>query len=81
MKTRIHAALIAASAVLLAACASHGGMRDRGPEAYQPTERVVDDVAYVATVERVARRRGVTVHWFNPPTKRVAGEARTAGSQ
>jgi hypothetical protein len=32
---------------------------------------VVDDAAYVAQVEQLARARGVSVRWVNPPQKRV----------
>lgn len=32
--------------------------------------RLEDDAAYVAHVERTARRRGITVHWVHKPVKR-----------
>ena len=32
--------------------------------------RIEDDDAYVAYVERTARRRGITVHWVHKPVKR-----------
>ncbi len=35
---------------------------------YSP--RLEDDAAYVAYVERTARRRGITVHWVHRPVKR-----------
>lgn len=35
---------------------------------YQP--RIEEDRAYVAYVESVARRRGVTVRWVHKPVKR-----------
>jgi hypothetical protein len=34
----------------------------------------VDDQAYIAQVERTARDRGVSVHWVNPPQKRVTNQ-------
>lgn len=84
MRTSHQAALIAASAVLLTACASSGGMASSQPaSSYHPPEKVTRDERYVAMVERVARRRGVKVHWINPPTRRVdaAGQADEAGDQ
>lgn len=36
------------------------------------TMRTVQDAQYVAKVERIARIRGVQVHWVHPPVKRVA---------
>src|SRR5690606_21495384 len=71
MKRNISAVLVAASALLLAACASGGGTTRAAPQAYLGSEKVVENAEYVAMVERVARRRGVNVHWFNPPTVRV----------
>lgn len=50
-----------ASLAMLAGCASGGASlatRERG---------VQTDVAYVARVESMARRRGVAVRWVNPP--------------
>ncbi|GGK10268.1 hypothetical protein [Luteimonas terricola] len=80
MKTRTQAALIATSAVLLAACASGGGMASKAaPQPYQAPDHVVQDAEYVAIVERVARRRGVSVRWFNPPTKRVGADSDSDG--
>lgn len=32
---------------------------------------IVQDVVYVEQVERMARSRGVSVHWVNPPIRRV----------
>lgn len=32
--------------------------------------RIEDDAAYVAYVERTARRRGITVHWVHKPVRR-----------
>ena len=33
--------------------------------------QIVDDAAYIAQVEHMARSRGVSVHWVNPPQKRL----------
>lgn len=51
--------LIAASALVLSACAS-------APEPRSPT---VVDQDYVGTVEAHARQAGVDVVWINPPRK------------
>lgn len=82
MKTIHLAALSASSALLLTACASSGGMAS-APSQYESghsQEKVVQDAQYVAYVERVARRRGVQVHWIHPPVKRVAVADVDAGS-
>ncbi len=39
---------------------------------YDP--RIVENAEYVAYVEQVARRRGVTVRWVNKPVKRHVDE-------
>ncbi|WP_132999299.1 hypothetical protein [Luteimonas arsenica] len=84
MKTIHQAALVTASAVLLAACASSGGTASTRPAA-QPQQhapgQAIQDAAYVAMVERVARRRGVTVRWFHPPVKRAEGAAADVDNQ
>jgi hypothetical protein len=65
---------IAATAMAgLAACA---GTQHRATAA-APVEHVrtgtyQGDPEYVAAVEHVARRRGVQVHWVNPPVRRVS---------
>lgn len=58
----------------LAACAgTHSLARaDAKPEARPATTQVVGDAEYVAAVEYIARRRGVEVHWVNPPKRRVS---------
>ena len=65
MKTLHRAGITAVAVVILGGCA---GMQDKA--AYSPNHEV-DDAAYVATVERVARTRGVTVRWVNVPQKRL----------
>ena len=74
MKTVLRSALVAAPVVLLAACAtSSGGMVSSPPaQLPAPPDRIVQDAEYVVVVERVARRRGLEVHWVNPPLRRVA---------
>ncbi|MDQ3495541.1 MAG: hypothetical protein M3485_08510 [Pseudomonadota bacterium] len=61
----------------LSACAS---TQDR--RAYVEPERTLSpgevrfeqDAEYIGYVERIARRRGITVQWVHPPTKRVKSE-------
>jgi hypothetical protein len=56
---------MALALVGLGGCA---GMQDKS--AMNPNQ-IVDDAAYIAQVEHVARSRGVSVRWVNPPQKRV----------
>ena len=65
VKTLHRASIMALALVGLGGCA---GMQDRS--AMYPNQ-VVDDAAYVAQVEQMARARGVSVRWVNPPQKRV----------
>lgn len=71
---------IIASALALAACASQGGMRYQ-PVASQTVQPASfqQDAAYIQTVERIARQRGVSVQWVNPPLKRVAASSADTG--
>ncbi|MFC5570627.1 hypothetical protein ACFPN1_11205 [Lysobacter yangpyeongensis] len=71
MKLRM--AVLSASVVFLAACASSGGTASYAPEAktYAQTRLDTDD-AYMARVEAAARRRGIDLTWVNPPRKIVA---------
>lgn len=74
MKTSLQATLVAASAVLLAACATGGVAKAPAQQPAQSPNAISTDDLYVAMVERVARRRGVTVRWFNPPVKHAGAE-------
>jgi hypothetical protein len=65
LKTFHRASLVALALVGLGGCA---GMQDKS--AMYPNQ-VVDDGAYIAQVEHLARSRGVSVHWVNPPQKRL----------
>ncbi len=65
MKTFHRASILALVITALAGCA---GMQDKS--AMNPN-RIVDDSAYIAQVEHMARTRGVSVRWVNPPQKRV----------
>ena len=69
-------ALKLACAVVFA-CSLSACMSSEERTTYVPAEKtgstatVVTDEAYVAVVERTARRRGIGVHWVNVPTRRV----------
>lgn len=71
MKVRM--AVLSASMVCLAACASTGEKTSYVPQqkVYSQT-RISTDDAYMARVEAYARRRGIDLQWVNPPTKIVA---------
>jgi hypothetical protein len=64
---RIAALILAAAG--LSACAS--GMEKSTYVQPQPVNSIVTDDAYVAVVERAARRRGIGVMWVNLPTKHL----------
>jgi hypothetical protein len=65
VKTFHRASILVLAITALAGCA---GMQDKS--AMNPNQ-IVDDAAYIAQVEHVARSRGVSVRWVNPPQKRV----------
>ena len=65
MKTFHRASILVLAIGALAGCA---GMQDKS--AMYP-DQVVDDAAYIAQVEHMARDRGVSVRWINPPQKRI----------
>ena len=65
MKTSYCVSILALAVVALGGCA---GMQDKS--AMYPNQ-IVDDAAYIAQVEHIARDRGVAVRWVNPPQKRV----------
>ena len=57
--------------VLLSSCTSTGPVATtRAGSALAPGTPVTDD-AYMAAVHAKAQRRGVEVHWVNPPVTRV----------
>ena len=55
------------TALLLSACATTG----TAPAGHDAAARSQIDSLYVAHVEMLADRRGVDVHWVNPPTRRA----------
>ncbi|NLB57384.1 MAG: hypothetical protein GX805_02790 [Gammaproteobacteria bacterium] len=74
MNTLLRCCILCATALLLAACASHGTMRHQ-PAAATDADGLQQDVRYMQAVEYVARRRGVEVRWVNPPLKRMVASA------
>lgn len=59
----------------LAGCASMDEKTARAAPAPVPGHATIEqDDAYVAQVERIARRRGIQVQWVNVPTRRVAAQ-------
>lgn len=71
MKTLSRLAALLLVLPWLGACATTEKAAYRPAEpAPKPGSIVVDD-AYVAYVQRVALRRGLTVKWVNQPTRRV----------
>lgn len=74
MKASWRITALSLSVLGLAACTSSA---DRS--AYVEPTRVMEpgevridrDAEYIAHVERIARRRGITVQWVNPPNKRI----------
>jgi type IV pilus biogenesis protein CpaD/CtpE len=73
MKPIIKFAVASAATCLLAACASTQEQASySAPQSVENPRAIVTDSAYVAQVERVARRRGIQVQWVHMPTKRVS---------
>ena len=69
-------ALVCVAGALLAGCSSMDTRDTFVPPQRAPS--IMDsDTAYVAYVERVARRRGIHVTWVNVPRRRMPDAART----
>ena len=68
MKATLCTAVVALSLLGLSACAS---MDERdtalAPPSAADSPTIHTDAVYVATVEQLARKRGVRVEWVNPP--------------
>lgn len=75
MNTLLRSGLLAALVVSATACATTAGPAARAHPPAPPPGSAVVDAEYVATVDYIARRRGVTVRWVNPPMKRVGAVA------
>lgn len=72
--------MVLAAGLILPGCATTSdsayvpSQRQTAPSTkYSP--RIETDDAYVAQVERIARRRGISVHWIHSPTKRTVDVA------
>jgi hypothetical protein len=65
MKVAIAMGMLALSMAALGGCSS----MDSKSTVARTVE--VEDADYVVRVENMAVHRGVSVHWVNPPTKRV----------
>ena len=75
MKTN-RIALACVVGLLLAGCSSMDKRDSFVPPQRAPS--IMDsDAAYVAYVERVARRRGIHVTWVNVPRRRMPDSAQT----
>nr|WP_298129213.1 hypothetical protein [uncultured Pseudoxanthomonas sp.] len=64
MNAMIRLAVAVSACGLLAACASTGGAASSAPPEQRP---LTAEQQYIAYVERVAKRRGITLTWVNPP--------------
>lgn len=72
MKRSLKFAALSLCVLGLGACASSQEHASYvAPQRVGPPVPIVTDDAYVAAVERVARRRGIYVQWVNLPSKRV----------
>lgn len=79
MTSRIACVVLMAIPVALAGCASMDERQSRHTPASSTTPSLLqEDEAYVAYVERVARRRGIHVTWVNKPRKRVGSTVQEA---
>ncbi|MBB1089558.1 hypothetical protein H4F99_13825 [Lysobacter sp. SG-8] len=73
MNARFRVFVLMLSTLGLAACAS--APVERTAQAPERAPTIMDtDEAYVAYVERIARRRGLEVHWVNLPRAQVKPE-------
>lgn len=67
----LRVAVLSLSILGLAACAGHSTKTAYVPPQKAPS--IMDnDEAYIAQVERIARRRGIDVTWVNVPRKQIA---------
>lgn len=73
-------AVLALSVLGLAACAGMESKSTYVPEPRPPTIMDADE-AYIAYVERVARRRGLGVVWVNVPRKTADQVAQESASK
>jgi hypothetical protein len=74
MNAPVRLVVLSLSVLALSACASsHPVARAPAAEPLRPGEvRIERNHAYMAEIERAARRRGIDVQWVKPPYTRVA---------
>jgi ABC-type nitrate/sulfonate/bicarbonate transport system substrate-binding protein len=77
MNTKMYMLAVIVAVMLLPGCKTTGGTSLAAAPAAKPVPpgttyapRIEENAAYVAYVENMARRRGVTVRWVNKPSKR-----------
>jgi hypothetical protein len=76
MNTKLCALIVMTAALSLPGCKTTGDTAAYVPASkpVQPGTRLQprfeEDAAYIAYVERTARRRGITVHWVHKPVVR-----------
>ena len=73
MNASLRMLALSVAVVGLAACA---GMPEKSAQVERAPTIMDADQAYVAYVERVARRRGIEVVWVNVPRAKVAEQDR-----
>ncbi|MFD0740424.1 hypothetical protein ACFQZQ_14155 [Lysobacter koreensis] len=75
MNASCRIAVLSLSVLGLAACA---GMHEKSDSAFVAPQRapsIMDnDEAYMAAVERIARRRGIEIVWVNVPRKQLVAQ-------
>lgn len=74
MNASLRAAVLSFTALGLVACTSTQEKSTYMPPAQVNNSQLAEvenDAEYMAIVERIARRRGITLQWVNPPTKRA----------
>lgn len=75
MNTLLRCCIATAAVAGLAACAHSGAMHHQPASAAPVSSTLQQDGEYIYFVETKARRRGVEVHWVNPPLKRLVATA------
>lgn len=71
MNSLLRCCIVALAAAGVGACASQGSAGYAASAPAQVPGNHVPDARYIARVEQLARRRGIDVHWVNPPLRRV----------
>ncbi|RNF82578.1 hypothetical protein [Montanilutibacter psychrotolerans] len=73
MKASLRITVLSLSVLGLAACASTSDRDAFVPPPHTPS-LMDQDEAYIAAVERIARRRGIDVVWVNTPRRPMESE-------